>query len=303
MERREFVKSIAIIGAGLTIGSKLTAAGVSAIPDIAVVSGEDYFKNTLQAIDQLGGMNRFVKKGSSVGLLINAPDWWNMPGSHVQTAVVLATLKMLSDAGAGSIQYLINPSKEFYKRSSLSTDYENLIKSVKSCSDNFREVAIEKGKSLRKARIINELFTSDVFINIPVTKHHTGVQMTNCLKNFMGACHSDTNKFFHNGSGAKSDYDDISFLSQCIADVNTMRKPDLIIADACESLRTNGPAGPGEIIKPRKVYAGTDPVAVDAYGSTILDNQPDDIMMIKMARDHGLGSPDLQKMIIRETAL
>jgi len=119
----------------------------------------------------------------------------------------------------------------------------------------------------------------------------------------MGACHGNTNKFFHNGSGAKNDYDDITFLSQCIADVNTLRKPDLIIADACEILRTNGPSGPGEIIKPRKVYAGTEPVAVDAYGSTILDNRPGDILMIEMARDHGLGSPDLQKIVIKETSL
>jgi uncharacterized protein (DUF362 family) len=303
MDRRDFVKSMALLGAGLSVGGKLIGSSLEIWPDISVVTGENYFENTMFAMKQLGGIERFVKKGSNIGLLINAPDWWNLPGSHVQTSVALATLKMLSDAGAGSIQYLIDPSKEFYKRSSLSGNYESIIKSVKPCSGNFREVTVEKGISLKKARIIDELFTCDVFINIPVTKHHTGVQMTNSLKNYMGACHSETNQFFHKGSGAKNDYDDISFLSQCIADVNTIRKPDLIIADACEVLSTNGPWGPGEIAKPRKVYSGTNPVAMDAYGSTILGYMPEDILMIEMAQKHGLGSSDLKSIIIKENTI
>jgi len=37
------------------------------------VEGPDYFNSTLKAVDLLGGMGRFVKPGSTVGLLANSP--------------------------------------------------------------------------------------------------------------------------------------------------------------------------------------------------------------------------------------
>ena len=53
----------------------------------------------------------------------------------------------------------------------------------------------------------------------------------------------------HAGSGAKSEYGDVPFLAQCVADMNTLRKPHLCVADATEFFLTSGPAGPGELRK------------------------------------------------------
>ncbi len=216
---------------------------------------------------------------------------------------MLALLKLLNDAGSKEIIYLIHPSDEFYKRSSKSEQFESIIKSVKCNSGEFKEVDIQKGISLKKARVIKDLFDCDVFINVPVNKHHAGTQFSNCLKNFMGNCHGDTNKFFHTGSGAKDFYEDVEFLSQCIADVNLIRKPDLCISDATEILKTNGPAGPGEIMKPMKVYAGNDPVAMDAYGSTIFELRPEDVRPTVLANKHGIGRMDIKNLNIKEISI
>ncbi|WP_394698577.1 hypothetical protein [uncultured Desulfobacter sp.] len=46
------------------------------------------------------------------------------------------------------------------------------------------------------------------------------------MKNMMGLTSSSTNHFFHFGSGSSGWYDDPKFLSQCIANVNLVRRPE-----------------------------------------------------------------------------
>jgi uncharacterized protein (DUF362 family) len=303
VNRREFLKKGAAAGVGLSFLPHLAAGTTAAKPaDISVVTGKDGFNSTIAAIEEFGGIAKFVPAGSKVGLLVNAPEIWNKPGSYTHTDVVLATIKLLSDSGINDIRVLNDLSPDFYKRSKRSVEFESLIKQIKKNSGAFVEVDIPKGVSLKKPKVIKDLSECDVFINIPVNKHHAGTNMTNCLKNFMGLCHQETNQYFHFANGVKEYYDDVEHLSQCIADVNLIRKPDLCICDATEVLKTNGPFGPGEIIKPNKVFVGIDPVALDAYGSTILGNKPEDIKMIVMAHKHGLGRIDLSNFTITEKA-
>ena len=65
-------------------------------------------------------------------------------------------------------------------------------------------------------------------------------------------------------------------------------------------MKTNGPAGPGELGRADTVVAGTDPVAVDAYSTRFVDLQPGEVKMIGMAQKHGVGTADLEKLRIVE---
>jgi uncharacterized protein (DUF362 family) len=116
----------------------------------------------------------------------------------------------------------------------------------------------------------------------------------------MGVNTNASNQFFHSGSGAKGEYDDIPFLAQCVADLNTLRKPDLCVADATEFLLTNGPAGPGELRKLGKVVLGADPVAVDAYGAPFVDLKAADVLMITKSAEAGVGRMDVDKLIVEQ---
>lgn len=60
-----------------------------------------------------------------------------------------------------------------------------------------------------------------------------GVRFAGTLKNMMGLFPFSTNGLFHLGK--------MSHLSQCIADLNLVRQPDLCISDATEFLTGNGP--------------------------------------------------------------
>jgi uncharacterized protein (DUF362 family) len=113
----------------------------------------------------------------------------------------------------------------------------------------------------------------------------------------MGLTTRKTNVSFHLGSGVRNDPD---YLAQCIADLNLVRKPDLTVADAIEFITGNGPSGPGPLKRMDLVVAGTDPVAVDAFGATCLDMSPSDILTVTKAYDHGIGEMDLGKLSVVE---
>lgn len=144
---------------------------------------------------------------------------------------------------------------------------------------------------------VQKLF--DGFITIPITKDHAGNKFTGTLKNMMGLNSPANNRAFHK-KDCDTNPDSITFLDQCIADLNTVLKPILCVVDATEFIITNGPFGPGVLHKPQKVVAGTDRVAVDAYCSTLWGLNPKDIHMINMAYDQGIGEKDIKKVKIVE---
>lgn len=66
LSRRSFIYNSALGGIGSLLGGPLLtpAAGVGEGLDLAVATGKDYFKSMLAAVNQLGGMGRFVPKGA-----------------------------------------------------------------------------------------------------------------------------------------------------------------------------------------------------------------------------------------------
>ena len=305
ISRREFINrsivaSVGTATASFSLPSLLFGNQSTPRIDISVVSGTQYFENTMKAVEMLGGIVRFVPKGSIVGMLVNSP--WDRPGTYTNPDIGLAVMKMCVDAGAKEIYSIEGASKSYWKRSKLYKKFENEVNEIKSNSDK-KTVTIEKGKALKQADISKILLECSVLINVPITKHHRGVELTGNLKNMMGACSGSTNRFFHKGSGKGgllSYYDDSEFLSQCIADVNLIRKPDLCIVDATEFITTNGPAGPGNMVKAQKIIAGTNCLSVDAYCATLHKVNPADVLTLQYAYQHGVGEIDMKTLVIKE---
>ena len=308
LSRRTFLKSTSILGASSLLAGnsllKFTTPPVFAAEgvDIAAITGTDYFRSTVAAVNMLGGMKRFVTKNARVGILINSP--WRHPGSYTRPDIALAVVHMCLEAGAAEVGLFKSAGNSYWQRTPLAAQYSDEIRSLSYMGSNYREVSIPSGISLKQADVASGLLDCDVFINISIAKDHTGTRFSGTMKNMMGATSGSTNSFFHHGSGkGYGYYDDIEFLSQCIADVNLVRKPDLCLLDGTEILKTNGPGGPGRLLTPHKVFAGVDRVAMDAYGATLLGLDPKDIMMIRMAHKHGLGEMQLSRVAIHEADL
>jgi uncharacterized protein (DUF362 family) len=156
---------------------------------------------------------------------------------------------------------------------------------------------VPKGVALKQVRIFKSLDECDVFVSLPVFKDHVGSRFTGVLKNYMGTSHPGDNQKFHPSfEGA-----DLEHMEQCIADLNTAaRRADLCVVSAMECLKTNGPFGPGEVVKPSKVVAGSDPVALDCYGAVLLGLDGSRVSMIRKASAHGLGQIDLTRVKIQK---
>jgi uncharacterized protein (DUF362 family) len=304
--RRAFVKrSLTLAGAAILapLPSFGRPAAQEGLPDLVSVKGADPYAATLKAIELAGGLNRFFGRGGKIGLLVNAPSWWKLPGSHTSTDVVLAVIESCLKAGFKDLVFLQNPASGFWERSKRSASMSDVVKAVKAARGDKSEVVVKGGLALKKARIARDFLDVDAVIDLPIAKDHAGTRYSGCLKNMMGACADETNHFFHAGSGAKEEYGDVDFLSQCIADLGLVRKPTLCVVDATVVLGDNGPAGPGTLLRPGRVVLGTDPVAVDAHCAGLLGRAAADIAMLNKAAAHGLGKMDLAKLKIKEAVV
>jgi uncharacterized protein (DUF362 family) len=306
--RREFVKSGAKIGFFAFLGGKsfaqrpegITFQNEKEIIDIAVAKGSDYFKSTVKAVEAVGGMAKFVPKGSKVAILPNAQRWH--PGTFTKPDIVKAVIKMCKDAGAEEVNCLSWLGEKNWEATGLGAAIKEAggnLKLIEREESLFKPVPVPTGKALKEALIVKELYNNDIFIDMPITKDHAGNKFTGTLKNLMGINFPTNNRLFHK-PGWKTDVEAIEHLDQCIADLNTIVKPDLCIVDATEFIITNGPMGPGEVIKPQKVIAGVDRVGMDAYCTTLWGLDAKDIIMINKAYEHGLGEIDIKKLYIKE---
>jgi uncharacterized protein (DUF362 family) len=150
---------------------------------------------------------------------------------------------------------------------------------------------------------MKEFFVHDVLIDMPVTKDHAGNKFTGTMKNLMGLNFPDHNRANFHKPNWTTDPEAVRHLDRCIVDLNTVIKPALCVVDATEFIITNGPMGPGEIARPRKVVAGTDRVALDTYCTTLWDVKAENVTQITDAHARGLGTMDLKKLRILEQAL
>jgi uncharacterized protein (DUF362 family) len=308
ISRRSFFKkglaigAVSMCGGGMLSPFPRTAPGVvhAAKPvDLSIARGRNYFKSTIKAVEQLGGMRKVVSRDSRVGLLVNSP--FKNYGAYVNPEITLAVVKMCFEAGAKEIWCLKEPSGGYWQRSKLADEYAEEIKSLKEGWEDTVDFQIPQAVSLKEATVRKKLLECDLFINVAISKNHSGTHFSCLLKNMMGTSTFGTNLGMHyGGKKGLSWYPDIPFLSQCIADLNLIRKPDLCIVDSTEFLMTNGPYGPGELMKAQKVLAGTDRVLMDAYCSTLLNLKPENVVMIQKAAAHNLGSLDLKKANIVE---
>ncbi len=305
--RRSFLKKGVVLGASSLLFSEFAEklySSPKAYPDISVVSGAEYYNNTIKAVSHLGGMGKYVGKGSKVAVLAN-PQRPN-PGAFTSPLVVSAITNMCFDAGAKSVTFLSWLPAKSWESTGLKMAVEKAGAKLdivdlrdESC---FKSVHVPRGKVLKEAKVMKKLFDHDLLINVPVTKDHIGNKFTGTMKNLMGLNSPKSNRTFHR-SDWKTNSESIIHLDQSIADLNTIISPALSVVDATEFIITNGPFGPGELIKPKKVIAGIDRIAMDSYCCQLWGLKPEEIVMIRKGFEHGLGKMDLSGMKILEEVL
>jgi uncharacterized protein (DUF362 family) len=300
ISRRIFFRNAVVAGAAAFIPDEVISfAPAAERARVVSVKGSDYYAGTMKAVEMLGGIGKFVRRGDRVAVIANSP--WNNPGTYTNPDITLALLRMCMSAGASRVTSLLAIDNDYWFRGSRGSKHKSEIAALKISASKKRQ-ELPKSKILKYAEYSAELLDADVYINIPIAKDHLGTRFTGNLKNLMGSTTRDTNHRMHLPDGKTGEfYGFIDHLSQCIADLNTVRMPDLSICDVTEVIINNGPTGPGNIKKVSTVLAGTDALAVDVTGAMLIDRNPADILIFRYASEHKLGEARPDHIDIEKT--
>jgi uncharacterized protein (DUF362 family) len=301
LTRREFMRRTAAYGAGIALtqgslaGRLFGAAGLDFYTppiDLAVVTGDSPVKNCLAAVEALGGFGKFVRSGDKVVVKPN-PVGSNRPERAINThpEMIEAVVRECFAVGAKSVIVLSNDEIRSFNGNGTTAAVERAGGTVKPIQEKsmFREIIVPRGRILKRVEIASDILDADVFINMPIAKHHAGSRITGAMKNLMGA--NWDRQYFH-----------ATDLHQCIAELTSAVKHSLVIMDANHVLLTNGPVGPGQVLTAKQVIAGVDPVAVDAFSTRFWNLEPGVIPHIKAAYEIGAGEMNLDRLQIKEIA-
>ncbi|OGP75372.1 MAG: hypothetical protein A2V86_00960 [Deltaproteobacteria bacterium RBG_16_49_23] len=306
MTRRQFIKGAAAVTALPLLSHPLpfygTLAHASGEADLVIAKNGSPSKLLQAAMTPLGGMERFVKKGQRVVIKANIA-WARTPEQACTNnpELLSALIKMCYEAGAKRVAVWDHTCDNYqfaFARSGLKEVGQKAGADVLSGHGRnvYKQVEIPKGKKLKSAEVLRDILESDVFINFPIPKHHFATELTLGMKNFIGIVW-DMERLH------KID------LHQCIADINTLRKPNLVVMDAIRILTTNGPKGPGKTEDIGEVITSTDIVAADAYAAAFFKHpktgkpfKPEEIKFVKLASDLGLGEIDLAKVRVKKVS-
>jgi uncharacterized protein (DUF362 family) len=293
IDRRRFIKSATAATAAGVLAPVDGLARLKKNPTIYVVHGKDPEKMLLAGIEKLGGFSSLVKKGGKVTVKPNAA-WVSRPeqGGNTDPKLVGAFIKACLEAGAAKVvvpENSCSPAEKSFSQSGIESAVKAAGGVMYSASerDHFRAVKLPGGKELKETDVAIDVLDTDLLVNMPVAKSHGSCTITASLKNWMGSV-KDRKSWHTKG------------VHQCIADVNTFIKADLIVVDATRIMTTEGPRGPGNVEHPHQIIIGKDPVAVDAYAATLFKLVPFDVEHIKIAHDMKLGVGDLKSVNIVE---
>jgi uncharacterized protein (DUF362 family) len=260
---------------------------------VAVMGGEPAAMFDL-GIQAMGGMGTFVGKGQKV--LVKPNIGWDVvpdKGANTNPALVKRIIEHCLRAGAKEVYVFDNTCDNWikcYKNSGIEQAVKDAgAKMVPGGSESYyQEVTIPNGKKLTKTKVHELVLSSDVFINVPILKHHSSARMTGALKNMMGVIWD--RGYWHRNN-----------LNQCIADYTLFdKKPALNIMDAYNVMMRNGPRGVsvGDLSNMKSLMISTDWVAIDAAGAKLMGKEPASIEHIALAAAMGAGKMDLASMNI-----
>jgi len=244
---------------------------------------EEARRLTRQAIEALGGMNRFVSKGNIVWV---KPDigWDRRPEQAATTNpdVVATLVEMSYQAGAKKVLVSdnpCNPAQLSFPRSRIQQAAEKAGAEVIFLDERkFKKMSIN-GKVLKEWQVYQDIIEADRLINVPIVKNHNLCLATLGMKNLMGVIGGPRNRLHQDLGGT-------------LVDLAFFLKPQLVVLDAIRVLTANGPVGGNLADVKRKdiLAAGVDQVAVDALGATLLGYKPDSVGYIAQGNARGLGT-------------
>ena len=307
MDRRDFLKTLAVAGAAVTVqhseamdvlAQTFTNAGGGKADLVAVMGGEPDMMFR-RAIEEMGGMKAFIKPGQKVVVKPNI-GWDKIPSLAGNTNPKLVTeiIKQCFAAGAKEVtvfDHTCDDWQKCYKNSGIEAAAKAAgAKVMPAHLESYdRTVSLPQGKKLKSTKVHEAILNSDVWINVPILKNHGGANLTISMKNHMGIVWD--RGFFHQND-----------LQQCIADICTLQKKAVLnVVDAYRVMKTNGPRGRSEsdVVLTKGLFISKDIVAVDTaaakFFNQVRDMPLETVSHLANGEALKIGTMDLDKLNIK----
>jgi uncharacterized protein (DUF362 family) len=254
------------------------------LPEMVVAQGDDPRQLVRRAIEELGGIKRFIGRGDVVVIKPNIA-WDRTPEQAANTNpdVVAEVVRLCLEAGAKTVTVTdvsTNEPRRAFQRSGIAAAARAAGAEVVLPEERkFREVDLH-GEVLGSWPVFEPFLTADKVINIPIAKQHSLTGATLGMKNWYGMLGGQRHRLHQR-------------IHESLADLADFMRPTLTLMDAYRVLLRNGPTGGNlaDVALKKTLIAGTDPVAVDAYtGKAYWDLDERQLMYLKLASARGLGT-------------
>ena len=258
---------------------------------MSIVRGHDRVATLRLAIKSLGGIETFIKKGDRVLLKVNAafasPA---MLSATTHPAIIAEITALCYGAGAAAVVVTDNPINDPASCFNLTGIAEAArgagAQVVLPRAELFKSLTVPQAKLIRNRPVLYQPLVdiTKVIGMAPVKDHHrSGASMA--MKNWYGLLGGRRNIFHQE-------------INTIIKELAMMVNPSLVILDGTMSMMTNGPTGGSlsDLKQTNTMIVGTDQVAADAFGATLLDRRFSDLPFIGMAEAAGLGTADYRSL-------
>jgi uncharacterized protein (DUF362 family) len=301
LSRREFLAACAAAGAALKLGPyALDALAAPAGPALSIAHfrsspqdpaaiADEARRLTREAVNGLGGMGRFVARGDVVWVKPNI-GWNRLPEQAATTNpdVVATVVRLCYEAGAKKVivsDNSCNAAPASFARSGIQQAAQQAGADCFILDERRYRKSAVNGKTLKSWDVYGDVLGVNKLINVPIVKHHGLCKATLGMKNLMGIVGGERNRFHQD-------------LNNTLADLAVFFRPTLVVMDAIRVLTANGPVGGNlaDVKRRDTVAAGTDQVAIDAFGATLLGLRPQEIGYVVEAHSRGLGAMDFESL-------
>ncbi len=258
---------------------------------LAVAKGADRKMNLQAALGALGGVENFVRPGEKVLLKVNAA-FATPPvlGATTHPDLVAEMVTLCLAAGAAQVAVTDNPINDPASCFELTGIGPAARKAgarlILPRPDRFEPFSLKNGRLIYNWPVLGApLRWADKVIGLaPVKDHHrSGASMI--MKNWYGLLGGRRNIFHQE-------------IHTIITELAMMVQPTLVVLDGTWSMQANGPTGGAleDLKATNTLIAGTDQVAVDTLGATLLGKTVKDLPHLQLAADAGAGTTDFRSL-------
>jgi uncharacterized protein (DUF362 family) len=263
------------------------------LPKVTVVQGGEPRALVQRALQDLGGIRRFVSRQDVVVLKPNIA-WDRTPEQAANTnpEVVAEVVRQCWQAGAKRVivtDVSCNEPRRCFQRSGIQAAARaEGAEVILPDPELYREVDLG-GVVLKSWLVFTPFLDADKVINLPIAKHHGLIGATLGMKNWYGILGGQRNRLHQQ-------------IHQSLADLANFMLPTVTLMDCYRILLRNGPTGGNleDVALKKTMVAGTDPVAIDAYVAKAYWNlDAAQLPYLQMAAARGLGTVDFDTLPVK----